>query len=302
MPVLKTLLYFSIFNYPITKKEIFRYSKIKTIEEVNNQIDYLLSKKVVFQFGSYFSMANDIKDVNLREIGNQKAKAILPKAKRMSCFIAKFPYVESVSISGALSKGYYDDVDGDFDFFIITKPNRLWIARTLLILYKKIFLLNSKKYFCVNYFISSNQLSIVERNRFTATEIVTLIPLSGKETFRKFITENNWIEKQFPNIKHNNFEEINTIKKPLPSKSLESLFNTNFGDFLDEKFRKLTLNRWKNNFGFLDEEDFKIAMKSTKNVSKHHPQNFQKKVISKLDTNYENITKQYNLQLPQEHA
>ena len=69
------------------------------------------------------------------------AKEIMPKALKTSNFIAKFPYIECVSLSGALSKGYYDDDDGDFDFFIITKPNRLWIARTLLILYKKIFLL-----------------------------------------------------------------------------------------------------------------------------------------------------------------
>lgn len=296
MPVLKTLLYFSIFNYPITKEEIYRYSEINSIEDVSKQINYLLNKNVIFQFGSYFSIKNDKHLVNRREIGNQKAKAILPKAKKVSGFIANFPYVESVSISGALSKGYYDDVDGDFDFFIITKPNRLWIARTLLILYKKVFLLNSKKYFCVNYFIGSNQLSIVERNRFTATEIVTLLPFFGKEAFSKFITNNEWTMQQFPNIEKVNFEAIKNIKKPLLSRFLEFILNNSLGNTLDDFFRKLTLKKWQKSFGHLSKEDFKIAMKSTKNVSKHHPQNFQKKVILSLEESYNNIIEKYNLE------
>ena len=43
-------------------------------------------------------------------------------------------------------------------------------------------------------------------------------------------------------------------------------------------------------------------MKSTKNISKHHPQNFQKKVITQLEIDYKNITEKYQLELTKEHA
>jgi hypothetical protein len=43
-------------------------------------------------------------------------------------------------------------------------------------------------------------------------------------------------------------------------------------------------------------------MKSTKNVSKHHPQNFQKKVIDLLNTDYEKMKEQHNIELSPEHA
>ena len=126
-------------------------------------------------------------------------ETLCPKLIKVSRKIAKFPYVKGVCLSGALSKGFYDD-DGDFDFFIITKPNRLWIARTILVLYKKIFLLNSKKYFCVNYFISTDKLEISEQNLFTATEIATLIPLYGTDTFKEFLeAKNPWAAPYFPN-------------------------------------------------------------------------------------------------------
>jgi len=295
LPILKTLLYFSIFDYPLTREEIFNFSKIESQEEVDSQLDYLLEKKVVFKFENYYSMSNDASKISRRQIGNKMATDILPKAKRMSRFISKFPFVENVSISGSLSKNYYDD-EGDFDFFIMTTPNKLWISRTLLILYKKIFLLNSKKYFCLNYFISSNHLAIAERNRFTATEIVTLLPVYGKDLFYKFLDSNTWATDLFPNKKLNGFKSIETIKKPLLSRLLERLFNTKFGDYTDEALRKLTLKKWKISFDHMDEEDFKIAMKSTKNVSKHHPQNYQKKVIQDLEKAYKDITEQYNLE------
>jgi len=293
--ILKTLLYFSIFEYPLTKDEIFTFSQVKTLEEVDKQLNYLLDKKVVFQFGVYFSISNSLNSIKRRQLGNKKAEAILPKAKKVSKFISKFPYVENVSISGGLSKNYYDD-EGDFDFFIITTPNRLWIARTFLIIYKKIFLLNSKKYFCVNYFISSNYLSIAERNRFTATEIVTLLPIYGKDLFNQFIKNNQWSTDLFPNKDLTKYEDILDIKKSIPAKLLELIFNTKLGDYLDEILRKLTLKKWKISFDDMNENDFKIAMKSTKNVSKHHPQNFQKKVIQSLEEKYIDITNKHNLE------
>ena len=52
----------------------------------------------------------------------------------------------------------------------------------------------------------------------------------------------------------------------------------------------------------MSEEDFKIALKTTKNVSKHHPSNFQKKVILSLNSKLEEVQMKYNLVLQREHA
>jgi hypothetical protein len=234
-------------------------------------------------------------------MGNKMSKEIMPKALKVSGFIGKFPFVENVSLSGALSKGYYDD-DGDIDFFIITKPGRLWVARTLLILYKKIFLLNSKKYFCVNYFISSDHLIISEQNRFTATELTTLIPVCGKAVFESFIEENSWTKDYFPNFNSADLYNIISIKKPLLPRGIEAICNTFLGSHVDDFLRKMTLIKWNMKFKHLKKEDFEIALKSTKTVSKHHPQHYQKKVIELLNKKYMDIQEKYDLELIQEHA
>ncbi|MDN3664299.1 nucleotidyltransferase domain-containing protein [Algibacter miyuki] len=254
------------------------FSKSNDAIALQKELVKLKSLNIVKEYNGYFIYNNDETIVTKRTKGNAHAKNIMPKALKQAQFISKFPYIESVSISGALSKGCYDN-DGDIDFFIITKPNRLWIARTLLILFKKVFLLNSKKYFCVNYFISKNDLEIKEKNLFTATELRTLIPITGKAVFSKFLKQNTWAHSYLPNINNQQVEVDTTIKPFIISKFIEYICNKKIGNRLENHFKNLTLKRWESKFKNIDKKEFEIALKSTETVSKHHPQNFQKKVM-----------------------
>ena len=230
------------------------------------------------------------------------AKNIHEKATKISRFISKFPYVEGVGISGSLSKGYYDE-EGDIDFFIITSPKRLWVARTFLILYKKVFLFNSRKFFCVNYFISTNSLEIEEKNRFTATELTTMLPMFGNGSFHEFYEQNKWVEKYLPNKTiSEGLSKLNIVKKPFFTKFIERVLNTKIGNWLDSFFLKITYKKWKIKFNKLEEKQFNIALKSTKNVSKHHPLNFQRRVIERLNDKYDELEEKHNIHLTKEHA
>ena len=301
MNALKVIIYFSIFKYPLKKEEIFSFSSAKIIQNTENELNDLVSKNIIFKHGDYYSDINDKSLVERRLKGNKMAKNIMPKALKRAKLIMSFPFIESVSISGALSKNYYDD-DGDIDFFIITKSKHLWMARTLLILYKKIFLLNSRKYFCVNYFISSDRLKIAEQNMFTATELMTLIPVYGKSVFIKFLENNRWAEEVYPNKEVNKSYLSKTPQKPLWSKTIELLFSNTLGRKIDLSFKKMTLKKWKSKFKHLKKNDFEIALKSTNDVSKHHPQDFQSKVIGKLNERYDSTNRAYNLNLTLENA
>ncbi len=232
--------------------------------------------------------------IERREIAAEKAEKLFDKAVRVSTFIQKFPFIEGVGISGSLSKGILHD-DGDFDFFIIVKPNRVWVARTLLILYKKVFLLNSRKYFCVNYFIDSDHLEIEEKNRFTAVEISTLIPVCG-EVFDAFYTANRWANDYFPGNARTPFDTKHP-KKPIWSKMLQGILQGGLGNWADKRAMKLTLNRWQKKFGAFDDQKFELTMKSRRYVSKHHPNDFQNKVLTKFDTLRQEYIKQHSEEL-----
>ncbi|MDC3229474.1 nucleotidyltransferase domain-containing protein, partial [Flavobacteriaceae bacterium] len=262
----------------------------------------LVNDDIIYKIDDFYLTENNETLIKRRLEGNKMAKNIYQKALTVSRLISKFPYVECVGISGSLSKGYYDD-DGDIDFFIITSPKRLWIARTFLILYKKIFLLNSRKYFCVNYFISSNALEIEEKNIFTATELTTLLPMFGNGSFHKFYEKNKWVENYLPNkTVTEGLSKLNLVKKPTVTKITEYFLDSKIGDWLDAAFLRITYHKWKIKFNHLEERQFNVAMKSTKNISKHHPLNFQRKVIDRLNDRYDELREKHNIHIAKENA
>lgn len=285
--VLRVLLYFDVFNYPLTAEEVKKYANTAlSLAQTNEALSALWMQNRVYKFGPFYSVQNKPELEQQRNQGMARATELMKKAHKYAALIHQFPFVRSVCISGSLSKGCVDEL-GDIDYFIITKPQRLWIARTLLVLFKKLFLFNSHKYFCVNYFVDTNHLEIPDKNIFTSTEIATLIPMSGGELFKQFHASNNWYFSFLPNTilsETNHINESVSITKRL----LEFLLNGFVGQKLDTWFMQLTIKRWKGKFKSFSADELDIALRSRKYVSKHHPQNFQLRVINKFQ---ENITK-----------
>lgn len=300
MESLKTILYFSIFRYPLTLEEIHSYTNNTSVNETINELETLISDDIISKIDTFYVYNKDFDSVTKRLKGNIQAQKVLSIAKKRAKYIAKFPFVMAVGVSGSLSKGYYDD-KSDIDFFVITKPNKLWICRTILILYKKIFLLNSRKYFCVNYFITSNQLEIVEKNRFTATELKTLIPLQGKAIFEEFYSANKWVNDYFKQFNPNLSQTLENSSSII-STIIEFMLNNKIGQVFNVLFKKITIQKWNAKFKSLHKDDFNIALKSTDSISKHHPSNFQKKVILALNSKIEEVETNFNIILSKENV
>lgn len=237
----------------------------------------------------YFYLTTNKESIIDDRIANTKrANEAERKVKRYSTLISKFPYVQGVCISGSYSKNSLLP-KGDIDYFIICKPNRLWLSRTLLILYKKIVLLDSEKYFCVNYFIDSDTLTIPDKNSYTATEIATLIPVNNMELFTQFLKANEWIYEQFPNLRETRNAPLITKKNNSLALLIEKICSGKLGDKLDTYFFILTLKTWKKRFPGFDDTHFDLNMRSRKNASKHHPRGFQTKVLTEIEARFNQV-------------
>ena len=129
------MLYFDVFNYPLSKDELYQNSAITiSCEAFERELKELLNQGFLKEDdGFILSLDRSKHDLNKRLKGNEGAKRIMNTALRYSHKIASFPFVEGLALSGSISKNYFDK-DGDIDFFVVTKPNRLWICRTLLML------------------------------------------------------------------------------------------------------------------------------------------------------------------------
>lgn len=282
--ILRTLLYYDIFGYPLTADEIhlFLGAKITDRSSINSSLLVLKESGSIFQFGNLFSVNSDHALIERRKKGNNMAKKFLNIARKKAALISKFPFVRGVMASGSLSKGYMDETS-DIDFFIVTVPNRLWIARTLLVLYKRLFLMNSHKYFCVNYFVDENHLGIEEKNLFTATELATVLPLYGLQQYVNLHEANRWLKNFFPNFKLRPISEVPTTSTSWFKRAMESTFNL-LGESFERFCHKITLARWKRHYGnSYSKEDFDIAFKSRSYASKNHPSNFQRVIMERYE-------------------
>jgi hypothetical protein len=279
--VVRTLLYYDIFNYPLTSTEVFQFLGINSITEqdVIVALNTLAEDSIIFRLEEFYSVQPPQSIVQRRKKGNRTAKEFYTLAVKKAAFISKFPFVRAVLASGSLSKGYMDE-KSDLDFFVVTAPKRLWIARTLLVTYKRFFLSNSHKYFCVNYFVDEDHLEIEEKNLFTATELATALPLYGSQYYERLMAVNTWLKDFFPNYISRPTGTVPASKTEGFKKILEWTTNLFFGDMIEPLFRQLTRRRWKRMYKKeYSIADFDIAFKSKEYASKNHPQHFQRKII-----------------------
>jgi hypothetical protein len=283
--ILKVLAYFDVFNYPLTAVEInsFLLAPVDYLH-FNQQLELLITEKIIFKSGDFYSLKKDHLLVERRCKGNEFAKKQMITAAKAASILSHFPYVRALAISGSLSKNYSDE-KADVDFFIITAPNRLWIARTIMHLFKKLsFLAGKENWFCMNYYIDESMMEIPEKNIFTAMEIVTMIPMYGHETFPAFYTNNQWTKDYFPGKEVINCKSLES-KKGFFARSVEKIFNGKTGNAIDNWLMNLTDKRWKRKT-----EAHRVNMRGitmTLNVDKHFskpdPRNFQSKVVQQYE-------------------
>ena len=295
--ILATLAYFDMFDYPLKKNEIFLFlGHCNDYREFEDALRNLLKDSAVYKMADFYSLQNDFKLAIRRFRGNEKAIQMLKKAEKAATIISAFPFVRGVAVSGSLSK-YFADEQSDIDFFIITKANRLWIARTLLHIFKKLtFIVRKQSYFCMNYFIDEKDPAIMEKNIYTAIEVVTVLPLRDNGTFDEFFKANSWASVFFPN----KFLHTPTVKKTGKSwiKSLtEKSFNNRFGDSLDNFLMNQTAKSWnaKTQSNKTDNKGMLMSMHVGKHFSKPNPEIFQKKILQTYENSLSEIFKRCEL-------
>jgi hypothetical protein len=279
--ILKALAYFDIFQYPLTRNEIRQFlDKPVTGSELDDILNNLLIDEWIFFYNGFYCLQDNPLPACKRINGNQRATELLPKAQEIGRFLYRFPFVKAIGISGSLSKNFADD-RADIDFFVITKANRLWIARTFMHLFKKLtFLTGRQHYYCMNYYIDEEALLLSDRNIFTAIEVKTLLPVSGDFTFWHFFGANQWADEWLPVCDFR--KQSHKDPKPRFKRFAEWIFNNKLGNFIDTKLMQITTRRWtqKAKKGMRNEKGMTMELITGRHFAKSNPGSFQEKVLS----------------------
>ncbi len=297
--ILRTLLYYDIFGHPLTEDEIFSFLARNSIsKEVFVKHLRELSESESSPFArrdGYYYVKPAADSINRRLEKESYSKKMWRSASFVTHIIKRFPFVRAVMVSGSLSKNS-SDKKSDLDFLVITANNRLWISRTLLMLFKKIFLLNSYKFFCINYFITESNLEIEDKNIFTATEIATIKIIYNSDLLNKFIEQNKWITDYFPNymlcdpMLHSPGCRVNN-RRSIFQKLLELPYSGFIGNSLNNWLMKFTARHWEKKYAHLNESERNHMFRTKPDVSKTHPGNMQKRILAM----YNEKLKEFNL-------
>ncbi|MDR3696838.1 nucleotidyltransferase domain-containing protein [Mucilaginibacter sp.] len=283
--ILATLAYFDMFNYPLTRAEVYVFLKKKhPYDEFEHALRCLTANSAIHQFDRFYTLKKDHYPIIRRNDGNKKAAELIKVAEKVGNILIRFPYVRGIAISGSLSKNFADEFS-DIDLFIITAKNRLWVARTIMHCFKKLtYLMNKEHYFCMNYYVDEQQLEIAEKNIYTAIEIGTLIPLQGDLVFEQFYMENAWTRNFLPN-KNMRVATAKPVKTAFFKRVIEFLLFNRIGNAIDNMLMKITSGRWakKTRDKMQNSHGLIMGMATGKHFSKPDPKNFQHKLLAKYE-------------------
>ena len=297
--ILAALAYFDIFDYPLTQIEMYLFLPNQcSYKEFRTAVQYLISESLVYKLDEFYTLQNNYALIERRRRGNTKAKQLIPTAEKVAHLLSHFPFVRGIALSGSLSKNFADE-KSDIDLFIITAPNRLWLARTLMHGFKKLtFLFRKQHLFCMNYYIDEQVLQIKEKNIYTATEIATLLPLQGVQIFQRFYAHNEWSKKYLPNhsLKVSYTKEI---YHSFLKRTIEAVFHNPMGNWLERWLMQVTARRWaqKTRSGKLNTRGVIMSMEAGRHYAKPNPQNFQNKLLALYERKVDALIDKYDLLL-----
>ena len=129
--IFQTLLYFDIFDYPLTKEELWQFA-IPNLKEKEPDFYKSLARIKIPFYKSFYFLKGRKEIVNQRIRKEKINKLKLKKANKIINRLRFIPTVNFIGISGSLSM-QNSNLDDDIDIFVICQSGLVWITRFLLV-------------------------------------------------------------------------------------------------------------------------------------------------------------------------
>ena len=289
--IIKTLVYADLFDYPLTKDELWQRLQLESQPAYLNQKLFtdILEKEVLKgklnKETKFYFLPNRRSICQLRQRRQKWAKAKSISLQKFTKWAERLPSIRLLAVSGGLAMENTHKND-DIDLLIITARKRLWLTRFLLIMIAESLSIRRrpkdkrpKDKICLNIFLDESALKIPldKRTLYTAHEMIQIKPIVVKEKiYERFLaTNSNWIKKFLPNSsvsKNISLPEIKRSKNKV-KEILRQLLRSCF-DFLEMIIYKLQFHYMKPR---LTRETISASM------AFFHPRDTGKEVLQKFE-------------------
>jgi hypothetical protein len=268
--ILRTIAYFDVFSYPLTKKQLHVFLPHLATNELllEETLHLMIQKKLICSAREYFySPARTDEIMTVRMENERRASKMLKQARWVSFFLKQVPFVRAIFITGSLSKNVAEQTS-DIDFMIVAELNRLWICKMILTGFRRVFLFNSHKYFCINLMVTEKAIYFPHHNYFTAIEIATSKVVWNTAFFLKYQKENAWISEYLPNWQPLMEGVAPLSNTPSPVQRIfESFLSIIRLDAMNTNFMLTARNFWKKKYKNFDEDKFNSVIQCTPDIA-----------------------------------
>lgn len=209
--IMKTLAFFSLYDLPITRDRLYELLGIKADQlEFEYHVNFLLNNNKMVQKGSLVALKAWSEEQYLKN--QQEITKRKEKVERYFKFLSLIPFVKQISLINSLAIGNADS-ESDIDFFVITKPRRLYFVRSIIIvLFRMLGVYKTRQkvadQFCFGFYVTTNHLKlehllIKPSDPYFVFWLACTQPLLGRKTYLEFMQANNWIYDYLPNFEPN---------------------------------------------------------------------------------------------------
>lgn len=252
--ILNTVIYFDIFDFPLTSFEIWKnlYSKEKcNLKEIIDILDNssLVQEKLDKKESFYFlKNREDIitKRKNNYIISYNKYK----KGIKFIKLISHFSCFKSIFISNNMSIDNSKN-ESDIDLFIVSRKNKIWTSRFISAFIAKILGLRptekiKKDKICLSIFIDQKDLNLKKvcskKDTHFLYWINQIVPIfDPSNIYKKFVNENSWIKEDLPNALEYKTGYKRLVENNINKKVLRKFSKILFLDFLEKIFKKMEM-------------------------------------------------------------
>jgi len=208
---IRAVAYADVFDYPLRAVEVHRYlhGTAATLEATERALARCSRPGgALCQRDGFYTLPGRESVVAVRHRRAVISDRLWPAALAYARVIAELPFVRMVAVTGSLAWHNVAD-EGDIDYLIVTKPDRLWVCRWLIAALRRAALLDGVR-LCPNYFITTRAMAFADRTLYTAYEVARMTPIAGLGMYRRLRRANPWIEAYLPNAG-------NLLRAPQPS-------------------------------------------------------------------------------------
>lgn len=208
--------YRDVFNAPVSKYSLQNWLGFKN--DTENQITFnktlleLKKEGLIIEKDGYLAVTGKEHTILNQKFKSRFSKKLIKKGNKELRFLWKVPFIKFVGISGSVAADnptLGNDKSVDLDLFVICATKTLWIMVLIeRVLRNCIILFKGKHFYCFNYVTEESFMEVFNKNFFTASELVNLIPIIDKGIYGEFIKANRW---------YRNYYQTEKIKISIPT-------------------------------------------------------------------------------------